>query len=588
VTSLPRTPIAVLCLGLATLAVYAAVLDHGFVSFDDDVYLLESPVREGLSADGLRWAFSTQSFGYGANWHPLTWLSHMLDVELFGLERPGAHHATSLLLHVANAVLLLLVLQRMTGAFWRPAVVAGLFALHPLHVESVAWAAERKDVLSTLFWFGSIGAWLTYAQRGSRAGYALCFGLLALGLLSKSMLVTAPFVLLLLDYWPLRRLAPPDAPPEARPGRAERTRRRAKAARRREPEVPAAPAGPVTSLGFASLRAGLRPACPGTRSLVLEKLPLFALVALASGLTYAAQRGGGSMAPVPLGLRFENALVACVRYLGKTFWPTDLAVLYPYQDWSSGVVFGAALLLALVTGAVLLLRSERYLAVGWLWFLGTLVPVLGLVQIGVQSMADRYTYVPLVGLLIAVVWGAEALCRRLGGRLESRPPRSEPQASGVHGPGFGRALGGAAAVTSLAACLWLTPRQVATWKDSETLYRHALAVTEDNYVVHVNLGLELGRAGQLDEAIEHYREALRIHPRFAAAHTNLGQALVSQGRMQEAIAHFEEALRLDPDDAKARENLGLARAMGGEKGAQQDLLRRFLEGATRRSLTEPE
>ena len=414
---------------VATLAVYAQVIRHDFVNFDDDKYVYEnSHVRSGLTWKGIAWAFTTT---VGGNWHPLTWLSHMLDCELFGLNA-GYHHLVNVLLHILNSFLLLLVLEKMTGAFWRSATVAALFALHPLHVESVAWVAERKDVLSTLFFMLILWAYVPYAERPSRKRYGLICAFLVLGLMAKPMLVTVPFVLLLLDYWPLERLQLDESKgsdgTRGRPGRS----------------------------GGGRKQAALR--------LIAEKVPLLALVAVSSAVTFVAQQRVGAMSmgtSVPLSGRIANALVSYFAYIGKMFWPSHLAVFYPYRhavpawEWA-----GAALLLVGLSIIVVLAgQRRRYLSVGWFWYLGTLVPVIGLVQVGAQSMADRYTYVPLIGLFLIAVWGAADLT-----------------AVWSRGRTGLRALSGVVIV----GCMVATSFQVGTWKNGLTLFGHALKVTKAN------------------------------------------------------------------------------------------------------------
>lgn len=477
--------------------VYWQVGGHQFINLDDDVYVYENqPVRAGLTARGVGWAFKTFN---ASNWHPLTWLSHMMDVQLFGLN-PGRHLYTNLVLHILNTLLLFLALRRMTGAIWRSSFVALLFALHPLHVESVAWVAERKDVLSTFFWMLTLVAYSFYAERpASWRRYMLVVAGLALGLMAKPMLVTLPFVLLLLDWWPLKRL---------RWQRAD---------------------GPG-ELWSQSL------------PLVREKLPLFALVAASSVVTYLAQTYGGavkSLTRFPLSVRLPNVVAAYAGYIGKMFWPSGLAVYYPYQisrpAWQT---WGAALFIAGMTTLVIWAARKRgYLLTGWLWYLGTLIPVIGLVQVGEQAMADRYTYVPLVGLFLAIVWGAaDALAKWSHQRIVTA---------------F------AAVVLTITLC-GLTWWQVRHWRDNFTLYEHTLSVTNDNYVINNNLGYALSRAGRRAEGIEHLNEALRIKPDFFEAHNSLGAALTEEKRLDEALTHFEAAIRITPDDPKVHSNMGAA------------------------------
>ena len=522
---------------LATLVAFEPVRHNDFVSFDDRLYLTGNPeVRQGLSAGGVVWAFTTT---HATNWHPLTWLSHMLDVELFGME-PAAHHAANVILHAGAALLLLLFLERATGALWPSAFAAALFAVHPLRVESVAWAAERKDVLAALFWMATLLVYRAWTVQPSNGRYAGLVAVYALGLASKPMGVTLPFALLLLDFWPL--------------GRLERT----------------------TELW------------PRVR----EKAPLFALAAASCAITLYAQRSNLALEPwtgweLGAGERIANAALAYVTYLRQTLWPQGLAILYPHRG--VGLLAPATLLalglLAAGTGAVLAARRERYLAVGWLWFLGTLVPVIGIVQVGFQAMADRYTYVPSLGLCVMVAFGSAALVRRFALPIAAAAPLA------------------AVAILALAGA---TREQVAHWRDSETLYARALAVHERNAVAHThlaglraergdragavrhlrraleiapgfvqahyNLGVELEAAGRTDAAIEHYRRALESHPSFAYAHYNLANLLGRRGALDEAIHHYERTLDALPSYAGARYGLGVALMM---QGRDDDAARAF-------------
>ena len=483
-----------LLLALVTIATYWQVTGHDFISYDDLEYVTGNPhVQHGLTPESLVWAFGTT---HTANWHPLTWLSHLLDIQLYGMN-PRGHHVSGLLLHVANAVLLFVVFRRMTRTLWPSAFVAAFFALHPLHVESVAWVAERKDVLSALFWMLGLWSYARYVERPGLKRYLVLVAIFLLGLLSKPMIVTLPFVLLLLDYWPLNRL------------RAE-------------------------------LASG--------RQLVLEKVPLFALAAIASVMTFLAQHAGGAVRSLdvhPIPARIANALLSYVFYLGKMIWPIDLAVFYPYpRSFSWWQILGAGHLLALLS--LLAVRASRrapYVIVGWLWYLGTLVPVIGLVQVGAQARADRYTYLPLVGISLVLAWGAPALVARW--RYRS----------------VGLAVAASAVLVALAVT---SAMQVRHWADSERLFEHALRVTRDNDIAHYNLGIGLASQGRTFEAIDHFRAAIRIDPRFADAHNNLGNALEHQGRTAKAIRHYREALRIDPAMASAHYNLGLALAREGD------------------------
>jgi tetratricopeptide (TPR) repeat protein len=486
----PRTGALLLLLALLTLAAFRGVLGNGFVPFDDAPYVTANRhVLAGPTLDGAAWAFTSFE---AANWHPLTWLSHMADVGLFGLA-PAGHHATSLALHVANACLLFLVLAAYTGARWPSAFAAALFAVHPLHVESVAWVAERKDVLSTLFGLLALAAYRRHAARPG-PGRLLPVGLLlAFSLMAKPMLVTLPFLLLLLDWWPLGRVGW---------------------------RAPAA----LSPLG--ALR---------------EKLPLLALAAAAAAVTLVAQERGQALLPaavVPGGARLGNALLAYLRYLGLMVRPVDLAVYYPHPlaapPWR--IAAAAAGVLAGVTAlAARLRRRHPWVLVGWCWYLGTLVPVIGLVQAGSQAMADRYTYLPLVGPFLAIAWAARRLSRRL------------PRPALLLGP---------AAALCLAALAALTAVQVGFWRDGDTLFGHALRVTRDNWMAHNNLGTLRFLEGRTPEAIVHYAESVRINPGYPVAQYNYGNALAATGDLDGAVARLETALRLDPGYGEAANNLG--------------------------------
>ena len=487
--------VAAICAALVivTLAAFWKVHSSGFVMLDDDEYVTTNVhVQQGLSGDSVAWAFTSTE---AANWHPVTWLSHMLDVQLFGMDA-GRHHLTSLLLHAINAVLLFLLLFRMTGALWRSAFVAALFALHPLHVESVAWIAERKDVLSTLFWLLTTGAWLYYVKSKQAAPYVLMLAFFALGLMAKPMLVTLPFTLLLLDYWPLQRLTLPIH-------------------------------GRLAEL----------------RKLLWEKAPLFAMTAASCVITVIAQKGSGAvqtLSQLSLGGRMETALRAYGAYLGKMILPSSLAVYYPHPQSGFSVESMAAAFLVIAGGTFLAFRMWKkapYLSFGWLWYVGTLVPVIGLVQVGEQTMADRYTYIPLIGIFIAITWGI---------------------ADYVKGNGALRQGASVAAAVVLAALFGGTRVQTGYWADSEALLGHALEVTSDNWLAHNNIGLVMYREGRTQDAIAHYTEALRIDPNYSDAHNNLGNALSAVGRVNEAIPHYNEALRVQPDAPNLLTNLGWA------------------------------
>jgi tetratricopeptide (TPR) repeat protein len=506
----PGAAAAILTLGLLVAIVYLPALGNGFVSHDDPEYITRNPrVLTGLGPANAAWAFRTFHAG---NWHPLTWISHQFDASLFGLA-PAGHHAVSVLLHLANAALLWRLLAALTGAGWPSLVVAMLFAVHPLHVESVAWASERKDLLSAALLLLAGLAWVTWVRRRSRVGYAAALAAYALSLLAKPMGVSFPFLLLLLDAWPLARFAP----------------------RRAGRPASAAGAGPAAAV-------------------ILEKTPFLLLAAASSVVTWIAQERGGMFYPIPFPWRLGNAAVAYARYLGKTLWPTDLAVFYPHPGGAlaPAAVFGAAALLAAATIlAVVPWRRLPFLAVGWLWFVGTLLPVIGLAQVGNQAMADRYTYLPLTGVFVALAWGGAAAARRY--RLS-------------------RVLAAAAAVL-VVGLLPVARRQVGVWRDDASLFGHALAVTEGNWLAHNGLGDAAWRSGRYAEAAAHFREAVRINPGFFVGWANLGQALASLGDPG-APAAFAEAIRLEPAFVPARAGLGVFELARGNLPAAE---REFLE-----------
>ena len=482
--------IALFAVAAATACVYWNAGNLGFVNIDDPQYVYENAeVERGLTLEGVHWAFTTF---HASNWHPLTWLSHMADVQIFGVA-PGPPHVVNVLLHLVASLLLFAFLHRASRQPWRSAAVAVLFAVHPLHVESVAWISERKDVLSAVFWMATCLAYVEYARRPNGPRYALVVLGCAAGLLAKSMGVTLPFVLLLLDYWPLGRL-------EGGPGLARRIGR-----------------------------------------VVLEKVPLFALAAASSAVTYLSQSRGGSVAQTSgvegtLGFtgRLANALFSYVLYLEKAAWPSDLAALYPHPGLAAtgfpawkGVVSGA--ILALLTGVVLReARRRPYLPVGWFWYLGTLVPVIGLVQVGLQGMADRYTYLPLVGIFLAVTWLAADLA---SGSVRRR-----------------RVLGAVACLV-LVALVAVAHRQVGYWRDSFTLFRHAVSVTDENWLAWRNLGGAYQDENLQGEAIPCFEESLRLWPYAGGTWNALAIGYSSVGRHEEALKAFRKAVQFQPEDA---------------------------------------
>lgn len=504
---------AAMAVGLAALTavVFRSVVGLPFIGFDDPEYLTQNPfIRGGLTAHGLRWALTA---GYAANWHPVTWLSHMLDLSVFGLA-PAGHHAVNLLLHCASAGMLFLLFERMTSAPWRSALLAALFALHPLRVESVAWVSERKDVLSGLFWIATTLSYVAWVRSPGRRRYAATVALLVLGLASKPMVVTLPFALLLLDAWPLRRID--------------------------------------------LARPTLRQAWP----LVREKLPLMALSLAASIATLLAQGGAGATRPMvgsSLPDRVANAAASVLGYVAKTFWPGSLAIFYPFPEAHASPLRLAGLVAAVAAATVVAWGARKRfpsLTVGWLWFLGTLVPVLGLVQVGNQAMADRYTYVPAIGLAMALVWAIPS-------------PTSRAWA----------AAGAAAAAVAVVALGATTVRQIGYWASERRLFEHALEVTGRNWLAETVIGMDLERRGDAAGAVFRYRRALAIQPRAPETLNNLGNLLVSMGRAAEGMAHLREAVRLWPGYVSALSNLGAALC---ESGRLQEGIA-YLQDATRRA-----
>ena len=572
IQSCPPVWLMAAMLVLMTIALYWPATRCGFVNLDDNQYVMDNThVTSGLTLANTRWAFRT---GYAFNWHPITWLSHMMDCQLFGL-KPWGHHLTNVLLHAVNTALVFLLLCSLTGALWRSVLVAALFGLHPVHVESVAWVAERKDVLSTCFGLLALLFYARYAQgrlrvapeinaktqrrkdasrtqpwagAGGRppveldpssaersatgilsgkavpsvANYSLALFFFACGLMSKPMLVTWPFVMLLLDYWPLCRILPQPLNPQ-----------------------------PATAQQLSTFW-----------KLVMEKIPFFVLAVVTSVVTFEVQKHGGAIVAsenLLLGARGGNALVSYCRYLGKLFWPTDLAVFYPHPGYWPTVEVLLAGGLILGISVLLIVEGRRYpfLLMGWLWYCGTLVPAIGLVQVGEQAMADRYTYVPSLGMLILATWAVYELIRRWQHHVNVS------------------SVAGAAVIV---VCMALTRQELGHWKDSEALFRHALEVTENNHIAYDCLGSALAMKGQVDEAIIQFQAALCQKPDDAKAHSNLGNALTMKGQIDEAITQFQEALHLNPNDAEAHNNLGY---LWAERGENLEQAQEMLEQAVR-------
>ncbi len=550
----------ILFLGISLAAVtfiaFWQITQSDFINLDDPVYLTENVhIQDGLTLNGIGWAFTTM---YAEFWHPLTWLSHMVDVQIFGMD-PRGHHLTNLLFHVASTLLLLLLLHRMTKSLWPSAFVAALFALHPLHVESVAWVAERKDVLSAFFLMLTIGAYAFYAERPGLPRYMAVLLFFAFGLMAKPMLVTLPLVLLLLDYWPLQRFQPEEAarkiqvrgeqkpvlpcPPPSRGrvgagGTAQERRKRKAVSRRGESEKSPGPKGG---------RETIRP-------LLLEKIPLFALAVLSTFLAYIAQGGEaiGSPDSVPPFERFENVFVSYLIYLGKMFWPTDLAVYYPYPAprplWQAG---GAVLLFSLATWAAIRMAKKRpYFMVGWLWYAATLLPVIGIIQIGTHAMADRYTYISLIGPFIILAWGMPEIFEKWRFRKEALVILSG---------------------LCLLGLLFLTRIQVGFWRNSITLFDHALKVTDCNPLAYCNRGTAYWKLGNHRQAMEDYNKAIECSPKYPTAYYNRGVAHTDLGNYRQGIEDYNRAIELNPRYGDAYNNRGNAyRKIGFHKQAVGD------------------
>jgi tetratricopeptide (TPR) repeat protein len=506
-----RSKLAIcLMLAVITFAVYLPVLQCQFVNYDDNVFVTANPhLRNGLTWEAVEWSFAAGLIYSSPNvdyWRPLSFLSHALDIQLFGLH-PAGHHLMSLVIHVAATLALFLVLNSMTGALWRSAFVAAVFAIHPLHVESVAWIAERKDVLSGLFFILTLGAYTGYCQNPSVSRYLLVLGLFALALMSKPVAVTLPFVLLLLDYWPLRRFTGPSIADEGSRSHS-----------------------PPPFLMKTALR------------LVFEKLPFILLAMGLSIITFHSQKTIGAtvaLNSVTLPVRMGNALVSYAAYILNLFWPVNLAAFYPYNItlpmWQAA---GAFVLLTVVT--LLVLAAARrcpWLPVGWFWYLGMLLPAIGILQVGTQARADRYTYLPQIGLYLLLTWGAAELCAGWRHRRWM--------------------LGGLATVI-LVALIFCVRAQSSYWRNGELLWTHTLACTSDNYVAHYSLGDALMQKGSVGEALTHFQTALQINPDYAEAHNYLGNILLQNGRVDEAIAHYQKALQIKPDYAYACYDLGNA------------------------------
>ena len=515
---------------ITSLIAYGRILGNDFVNFDDEIYITKNQhVQAGINSQTIKWAFTSV---VSSNWHPLTLLSHALDWQLFG-ENASGHHLINLLLHIGSILLLFFFLNKSTKAMWPSALVAGLFALHPLRVESVAWAAERKDVLSIFFGMATLYAYVLYTEKKQFSKYIFCLLLFALGLMSKPMLVTLPFVLLLIDYWPLGRwqkvsaLANVSAPVNISVSGKKKIKHRKRDS-------------------FAEKRITASVSTTKDRNhligrLFWEKLPFLFLAVASSIVTVWAQNKGGAIASlqkVQFIERLTNAFISYIAYLGKIIWPVDLAVFYPYEYSAPGWQIIACLFLLAVISvvAVFYIKKAKFLFVGWFWYLGTLVPVIGFIQVGRQAMADRYTYFPSIGIAIILVWGVFNLLPEEKIRKTILLPAS---------------------AIVLSVLVILTWQQCGYWKNSTSLFSHTLQVTKNNYLAHTNLGVALAGEGKTEEAIGHYRAALQIKPDDDDTHYNLANALKKQGAIDEAIAHYREAVKLNPNYSKAQNNLGV-------------------------------
>ncbi len=483
---------------VATVVAYMNVFDSGFINFDDPGYVWQNPqVQSGLNAETIKWAFKTNDQG---NWHPLTWISLAADYSMFGLS-PKGFHAVSFIIHLLSSVLLFWVVQRMTKSLWQSAFVAFVFALHPLHVESVAWISERKDVLSGLFWILTMGAYVLYNESGNKKYYLLAILLFAFGLLAKPMLVTLAFVLLLLDYWPLQRIKMGEQVPSR--GKKKNTK---------------------TFI-----------------QLVTEKLPFFILALISSIVTFIVQGQKKNVVMtevISMRERVANAIVSYMQYLKMTFFPKGLAIFYPHPVNTFDMVQFVIAIIVLIGVSVLVWRQKdkhKYLFVGWCWFLGTLVPVIGIVQVGMQALADRYMYIPMIGITVMLAWGTTALLNDTAAK---------------------RMILKVVFVLVTLAMMAGTYIQVGYWKNSKTLFEHALAVTSENYLAHHLLGTVLEDSGKSNEAIPHFREAIRIMPQYELTYNNLGVALAKQGNLAEAEKLWRHELELDPSAADVYSNLG--------------------------------
>jgi len=515
-----------------TFTVYWQVYNYNFLNFDD-VYITENPsIRSGFTANNVMQVFTSAQAGY---WLPATCISHMLDFYFYG-DNPGGHHLTNALFHLMNVLLLFFTFRRMTGAIWQSGFIAALFAIHPLHVESVAWVVERKDVLSAFFWLLTLRTYIFYTDCPRVHRYLLTLLFFILGLMSKPILVTLPFVLLLLDYWPLQRLM-------------FRTTLLSDLKARFNCIFDPKGTSHYPQLFIAEVKLG---------SILLEKVPFFILSIIFSVITVIAQRSAGainSLDVLPLQARLDNALVSYVAYLGKMVWPSHLGVLYPHPIMLPWWQVGGALILlsAISLLALRLIRKQPYVCIGWFWYIGVLLPVSGIMQSGVQAMADRFTYIPLIGVYILIAWGVPELLKRWRYKNIATP------------------IAATFVLSVLVATSWF---QVQRWRDSITLFDHTLKITSGNYLVHNHLGAALRDRGRVDEAIVNFNKAIQINPMYAVAYNNLGAILAEQGQTDEAIRYYHKSLQINPTFTSAHYNLALALT---RKGQSELVIKQYTE-----------
>ena len=518
---------------LANFVAFGRIVTNDFISFDDDQYVTENNhIKSGINTESIKWAFTSS---HAANWHPLAWLSHMLDWQLFGSNASG-HHFISLLLHLGCVLLLFLFLSKTTGSLWPSAFVAAFFALHPLRVESVAWASERKDVLSMFLGLAVLYTYALYVEKSKLAKYYLCLVLFALSLLAKPMLVTLPFVLMLLDFWPLKRWQKAFASANMPVLLSEK------------PEKKKTKHHKADSIQAKKISVPLITRAKMIRSLLWEKAPFVFLAFASCIVTIWAQNKGGAIASLeklPFTERILNAIVSYIAYIIKIFWPVNLAVFYPYEQFMPlwHVFAAASIILGITIALIYAINKAPFLFVGWFWYLGTLIPVIGLMQVGRQAMADRYTYLPSIGIGIMIAWAVPYLL-----------PKEERARKIILIPIMSVVL------TVLTILTW---QQCGNWKNSITLYNHVLKVTKNNDLAHCNLANELVKQKRVSEAITHYLAAIEINPYYAGAHSNLGAALVAQGKNEEAITHYLAAIKIKPDQEEAHSNLGVVLAAQG-------------------------